>query len=142
VGDADGGIADEGGGGEQGQPGEEQLLRVCDVVVGRLLHKVAGGIRGGQRLPAGAGGGGFGDISIRIRGRNAAEGEGDQKEDEQEDGVRVLQDDQGRAKGAGVVPRLVVVEVRHAGAPRARRVRVRGLAGRMVGRPRARGRGS
>ena len=47
VGDAHGSIADEGGGGEERQPGEEQLLRVGYVVVGRLLHEIAGGIGGG-----------------------------------------------------------------------------------------------
>lgn len=110
VGEAHCGIADEGGGGEEGQPGEEQLLRVCDVVVGRLLDKVAGRIGCGQGLASGARGGWFGDIRIRIRGGNAADGECDEEEDEQEYGVRVLQNDEGIANGAGVFPELVVVE--------------------------------
>lgn len=92
VGDGDGGIAGKGGSGKQRQPGEEQLLRVGDVVVDGPLHKVAGGIGGGQRLASRACGGGFCDISIRIRGGNAADGEGEQEEDEQKDGIAVLQD--------------------------------------------------
>lgn len=47
MGDAHCGIANEGGSGKNGQPGKQQLLRVGDVVVLRLLHEIARGIGGG-----------------------------------------------------------------------------------------------
>jgi hypothetical protein len=83
-------VADEGQGCGQRQPLEDALLRLGDMVVGRLLDKVAGGIGGGQELAARASGGGLSDISIRIRGDDAAGGEGGQEEDEQNERVGVL----------------------------------------------------
>jgi hypothetical protein len=94
-------VADEGQGSGQRHPLEDALLRLGDMVVGRLLDKVAGGIGRGQELAARASGGGLSDISIRIRGDDAAGGEGGQEEDEQDERVGVLEDGDGARQALG-----------------------------------------
>jgi hypothetical protein len=102
-------VADEGQSRGKGDPFEDALLRVRDVVVDRSLHKVASRVGCGQRLASRAGGGGFGDISIRIRGGNAAGGEGGQEEDEHKDGIGILQHRDGFAQRGGIGPASIVV---------------------------------
>ena len=102
-------VADEGQGRGKGDPFEEALLGVGDIVVDGSLHKVASRVGCGQWLASRAGGGGFGDISIRIRGGNAAGGEGGQEEDEHKDGIGVLQHCDGVAQCGGVGPASSVV---------------------------------
>ena len=94
-------VADEGQGGGQRHPLEDTLLRLGDMIVGRLLDKVAGGVGGGQQLAARASGGGLSDISIRIRGDDAAGGEGGQEEDEDKQRIGVLQDGDGARQALG-----------------------------------------
>ena len=84
-------------------------------------------------------------MGIGVGGDDAAGGEGHQEEDEQEDGVGVLQDDEGGANGLGMVPLVVLVDlgqrgvVRHAGGLRVRGAcRVRERNGRRSGRLRGR----
>lgn len=84
------GIGHEGQSGQNRQPGEDQLLGVCHIIVGLMLDKVAGWVGRGERFAAGAGGGGFLEIVAGASGDDAADGEGDEEEEQQEDGIGVL----------------------------------------------------
>ena len=92
MGDDEDRIADKGEGGGEGDPFEESFLRVGDIVMDRLLDKIAGWVGCGQRLAPGPGCSRFGDISIRLGGGDAAGGEGGEEEDEHNDGIGILQD--------------------------------------------------
>ncbi len=80
VGYDDDGIADKSQSSSERDPFENSFLRLRDIIVGRLLDKIASGVSCGQGLSPRAGGGGLGDINIRISGGDAADGEGDQEE--------------------------------------------------------------
>lgn len=102
-------IGDKGEGRGERHPLKDALLGLGDIIVHRLLDKVARGVGGRQRLASRAGGGGLGDISIRIGGGDAADGEGYEEEEQEEDGIGILQDGDNGGQGRVVGPACVVV---------------------------------
>ena len=107
--DAEGGVADEGGGREDGQPVEDQLLSVRDIVVGGTLDEVARGVCGGQRLAPGAkdGGSRASSVGMGSRGDDGANGVANEEEQEQEGRREVLQMLDGVSDRAGKRPAVV-----------------------------------
>lgn len=97
-------VAEKRQGHGQREPLEDPLLGRRDVVVDRLLDKVAGGVGCGQRLASGAGRGRFGDVGVGVGCGDAADGEGGQEEDQHEQRVGVLQDGEGIVQRSSVLP--------------------------------------
>lgn len=127
--DDEDGIAEEGQGHGQREPLEDSLLRWRDVVVDRLLDKVAGGVGCGQRLASRAGGGRFGDVGVGVCRGDAAEGEGGQEEDQHKQRVGILQHGEDVVQGGGMLPawllgvQLAVVQLGGHGASGVRSAR-------------------